>query len=136
MAYYNINMDTKNPLLSLVTNDEVDLQKVTEILASFIGINKENGLIFLKPEFTSLLAQEKLQILLLAVKAKCLLGFSKEENISPKDLIDLSSLQPGTVKVSLKRLKDAHLIEGAEGLYEFPNYRIEELWKKFLVNKK
>lgn len=129
-------MEDKNPLLRLVTDDEVDLQKVTDLLASFIGIDKEDGKIFLKSEFTSLSAQDKLQVLLLAVKARFLLGFSKEESISPKDLIDLSSLPQGTVKATLKRLKDDHDIDGAEGLYRFPNYRVEELWKKLAINKK
>lgn len=128
-------MDNKNPLFSLVTKNEVDLQKVTNILSSFVGISPE-GKIFLKPEFTSLSAQDKLQILLLAVKARFLLKFSKEEKISPKELIFLSSLPEGTVKASLKRLKDAHMIEGAEGAYRFPNYRVEDLWKRLTVNKK
>ena len=127
-------INSQNPLLVLVSKDEVDLQKLANLLSNFIGIEK-SGKIFFKSTYLSLGAAEKIQYLLLASKARFLLNLSKTEKLSPKEITILSKLPEGTVKSTLKRLREKGMILSEESLYFFPNYRVND-FKQESVKKK
>ncbi len=118
-----------DPLTILVSEENVDRQKLADVLSGFVGI-EQDGKIFLKQLFFQLDAAKKIQALLLAAKARFLLKLSETECLSPKEVVSLSKLPEGTVKSTLKRLKENGFILVRDALYSFPNYRIDGFWSE------
>lgn len=125
--------NTTDPLLALIDEDasEVDRGKLTEVLKPYLVFDKEGTLSFLKG-FDKLANDGKVQIILLASKAKHLLGLVQEEGATPKEIINMDIMPEGSVKSTLKKLleKDRSIKKAKSGRYFIPNYRVSDIPKE------
>ena len=123
-----------DPLASLFTNDAraTDRQKLAELLQPFVVIDKSSKEFSFHDKFNSLKKNpQKLEIILAATKARALF-FNELNGLTQKELVELSIMPEGSIKSTLKRLRDLHKIKkDKDGRYFIPAYRIPELVKKF-----
>ncbi len=121
-------MDQNDPLASLLVEDSqaLDREKVASFLKPYIGFDKEQRISFL-PGFDKIKNNsEKIEILLMASKAKSLL-FGSEEGITPVEIIAMDIMPPGSAKSAIKGLFDSRAIKKNSKGYFIPNYRINDL---------
>ena len=118
---------SEDPLEQLLLDaEEVDRALLANSIKKFLGIDTKTGNIILKPDFEKLTSRHKVLIFLLAIKAAALLKKINYEKVSPKYIIERTSIPSGTVHPKLKELKAEHLISQDEdsGDYFVPSHYI------------
>lgn len=117
--------DTTNDPLSqlIIDTDELDRQKLTSLLNGYCAISKE-GQIRPITNFPNLDSTSKILAILLAQKAIQALGLSDTDQISPKQIEQLTGLPGGTVRGRLTNLREQRIVEGVNGTYSIPNHSI------------
>lgn len=128
-------MDNTDPLSKLVVTDskEVDRQKLAELLESYVFFDQTSQKMKFKDKFFQLSTNaDKLEMILLADKARALYFPDRKEGLSQSDVLAVEAMPEGSVKSTLKKLSDSHKIsKNAEGKYYVPGYRTSELFSRF-----
>lgn len=128
---------TIDPLSKLVSDDfkAEDRKKLADILLPFVIIDNDTQRPNFKESFYKIENNnDKLELILITEKARALF-FEKGENegLRPTDIISLEIIPEGSVKTGLKRLFDSGKIKKKKsGEYFLPNYRLPELFSKYL----
>lgn len=136
--YYKSNTkimtDTKNdPLAQLLVSESqsVNRQELAELLLPYVAINKETKALDFTSSFSGLKNNEKIFIILAAIKARSLVLMEVSDKISPLEIINMDIIPVGSVKGTLKTLLDASEIKAEKGKYYLPNYKIPQIVAKF-----
>lgn len=105
-----------DPLQELLVDETaIAREELAEALRPYLQLGRDGGLWLLDP-FDALPARARILCLLLAVKAQRMLGLRDNEAAKPQELVDLSSMAPGTVRPKLSQLARARLVtKGADG---------------------
>lgn len=126
-------MVNDDPLQALVSDDakEVDRKKMADFLQHFVQIDVNSKEFRFLPDFDKLGSSEKIEIILLACKARSLL-FETPEGLTHGEIIALDTMPEGTAKPTIKKLFDSKKIKkNNEGHYFLPGYRVNELIGKY-----
>ncbi|KKR27990.1 MAG: hypothetical protein UT61_C0060G0003 [Candidatus Woesebacteria bacterium GW2011_GWA1_39_8] len=119
-----------NPFEKLIVEEtQADNQMLADLLQHFVIFIKADKSMEFLPAFHKLSNDLRILVLLAASKAKASI-FSQEENLSPKNIIDLEIAPEGSVKSSLKNLLDSKEIRSKMQKYYLPNYKISDLAEK------
>jgi hypothetical protein len=117
---------TEDPLERLlVTQDEVNREMLAEVLAPYVKIAKESGSIVQLPAFGQLTNAEKILIFLLARKAAKSLGVKIErEEVSPKEISNMTGINYDSVKPTVSALAKKRILHKAGELYFVPGHAV------------
>lgn len=117
-------VNASDPLAKLVVDtDELDRQKLTELLTDYCAISKD-GQIRPITKFPSLDTASKILVIILAQKAANALDLSDTDQISPKQVELISGLPGSTVRNKLGDLRDNRIVSAVNGSYSIPNHSI------------
>lgn len=126
---------TTNPFDKLIVDEaEADVQMLADLLENLVVFVRSSKTMEFLPAFNKLPNDLKVLVVLAASKAKARI-FSEEENISPKNIIDLDIAPEGSIKATLKKLLDVKEIRSKNQKYYLPNYRIPDLVEKLRQHK-
>ena len=125
-------MNQIDPLAKLVVSESqaVDKQDLADLLLPYVSINKESKELDFSQSFRELTNVDKIFILLSALKARNLI-LEIDEKTSPSDIIKIEIMPAGSVKATLKSLLDSNEIKSEKGKYFLPNYKIQQVVKRF-----
>ncbi|MDB5237293.1 MAG: hypothetical protein JWL88_395 [Parcubacteria group bacterium] len=125
--------DSKDPLLALVSSDSkaADRTKLAELLTPHLVIDEETKEFGFLTGFNELKENgTKIEVLLAGAKARALIYSTLPDGLSPSEVMATGIMAEGSVKSTLKRLFDNHLIKkDKEGRYYLPAHRITEVAK-------
>lgn len=123
------NKDAKNPLSTLLAGSiaDINLEKLAALLKPFVLIDGVTGELAFLPPFGKRDNTEKLEIVLLAAKARALLLEGHTDSTSPSSIIALQIMPEGSVKTGLRGLLGSRIKQDKGKGYFVPNYRIDEL---------
>lgn len=130
-------MANEDPLKILISNDAlaINRKQVADFLHSYTSIDGISKQLIFLPNFMDLSNINKIEIILLASKARALV-FELADGMTPGEIIALDVMPVGSAKSSVKNLFDSKRIKKDKvGRYFLPGYRINELIAKF-SNKK
>lgn len=123
----------KDPLLALVSSDSkaTDRTKLAELLLPHLVIDEETKEFGFLMGFNELKENgTKIEVLLAGAKARALIYSTVPDGLSPSEIMATGIMAEGSVKSTLKRLFDNHLIKkDKEGRYYLPTHRITEVTK-------
>jgi hypothetical protein len=132
--------ETNDPLLKLVSGDfrAEDREKLASLLQLYVVFDenlKEPH--FREPFYILDSNADKLEVIFLAEKARSLLFENGEnEGLRQSNLIALEIMPGGSVKSTLwKLVDDKQIRKNAQQLYYIPNYRLPQLFAKYLTKK-
>jgi hypothetical protein len=124
--------ESKDPLAALISSDAkaADRTKLAELLTPYLVIDEETKEFGLLGDFSELKDNgAKIEVLLAGAKARSLY-FSLPDGLTPSEIMAAGIMAVGSVKSTLKRLFDNHLIKkDKEGRYYIPAHRIAEIAK-------
>lgn len=124
-----------NPFDKLIVDEaEADVQKLADLLENLVVFIRSSKTMEFLPAFHKLSNDLKILVVLAASKARASI-FSEEENISPKNIIDLDIAPEGSIKATLKKLLDVKEIRSNNKKYYLPNYKILDLAEKLKQHK-
>jgi len=128
-------MNQDDPLKKLIVSNskDIDRQKMADILDPYVGFDETSQIMNFKEEFRTLGTNvDKLEMVLLADKARSLYFQDRKEGLSQSEILALEIMPEGSVKSTLKKLADPRkILKNAEGKYYIPTYRLGELFSKF-----
>ncbi len=127
-------IDTKNdPLFQLLVSESqsINRQELAELLLPYVAINKETKFFDFTSNFSALKNNNKIIIILSAVKARSLILPEIGDKISPLEIIRMDVIPEGSVKATLKSLLDSNEIKAEKGRYYLPNYKISQVIARF-----
>lgn len=128
-------MNDIDPLAKLVVSDskEVDRQKLSDLLEWYVFFDQTDQKMNFKDKFYELGRNtDKLELILLADKARALYFPDRTEGVSQSDVLAVQAMPEGSVKSSLKTLFDSRkILKNNDGKYYIPAYRLTELFSKF-----
>jgi predicted transcriptional regulator len=116
----------QDPLSSLIVKkQELDRKLLAEVLAPYVRLDQESGIIMQTPEFISLTNADKILVFLLARKAaKTLNLLSEPENLSPKAISTLTGINYDSVKPTLSALFKKRILQKNGDAYLVPDHAI------------
>lgn len=123
-------MDNIDPFAKLLVSESqtINKQELADLLAPYLSINKETkAIVDFSPEFRNLSNENKILIVLSAVKARNLIFNDVEDRISPIEIIRMEIAAEGSVKATLKRLFENKEIKSENKKYYIPNYKITQV---------
>jgi hypothetical protein len=110
-----------DPLQALLVDETaIAREELAQALRPYLQLGRDGGLWLLAP-FDHLSGQAKVLCVLLAVKAQHLLGLRQGEAIQPQELVELSSMPPGTVRPKLSQLAKDRLVSKSANGYTVPD---------------
>lgn len=128
-------MEEQDPLKELLANDikSIDKRKLTDFLKAYIFVDPSTEEIGFTENYRGLDSNiKKIEIVLLASKARSLIFEEQEDGLTPIEIIRMEIMPEGSVKSSLKKLADDHLIkQNANGKYLIPDYGVTKLIQKY-----
>ena len=125
--------DQNDPLATLLADDTqaVDRNRLAKLLAPYVQFDKETKEISFLSSFNVISNEAKLEIALLASKARLLI-LGTPEGFSPSELIKMEIMPEGSIKSTIKKLNDARKVKkDTAGRYIIPNYRMDEIINRF-----
>lgn len=111
-------------LKSLVVNEkDANEEILATVLSDYTQIGGATGDPMFKPKYSTLKAEGKILVYLLARKvAVALLIFKGAEAAAPKEIASATGLPPGTVKPAVASLARRGLLHATDGRYSVPNH--------------
>jgi len=129
------DIDSANPLMKLVVSDsqEIDRQKLANLLAPYVFFDSASKEVKFKDAFFQLKTNaDRLEIILLADKARALIFPDHNEGVTQTDVLNVQAMPEGSVKTTIKTLFDGRkILKNKEGKYYVPGYRLPELFSKY-----
>jgi hypothetical protein len=121
-------MNNQDPLEMLLVSEKqtVDRSELAQLLIPYVSIHKESSSFEFSGKFLNLPNQEKILLILCAVKARNLI-LKTEDAISPSEIIKLEIAPEGSIKNTLKTLTDSKEIKSDKGKYSLPNYKLPQV---------
>ena len=128
-------MEDKLQDLVVSTDYLTDIQY--ELLKGFVRLEKKKGELYFLDAFEELRPAQKIIVVLLAFRVKSKLGLpTMLDEGSPKGIVRLTGLPPGTVKPSLRSLhKDRLVDQDEDGKYFIPDHAMPRVRKQFVTQK-
>lgn len=135
-------MNNKDPLENILVDETTKTDRAKQLLVSIlqsrVEISEKSGKLEILPETYSLSTQNIVLVLLCGKLAQKLLGKlpSKEnEMLSQQEIIQiLSTIPQGSLKVALKRLRDAHYIGNKEKKNFVEFSQLQKIKEKLVKN--
>jgi len=124
---------TNDPLRQLLINESqpVNKKELAELLLPYVAINKETKFFDFTSQFMDLSNDEKILIMLSAVKARSIVLPDVEDKITPIEIIKMEVMPEGSVKGTLKKLLASNEIKVNKKRYYLPNYKISQIVVRF-----
>jgi len=123
--------DNNDPLQDLLTEDvqSIDRNRLATFLKPYVRFDKTTKELHLLSDFERIISNDaKIEVLLVASKARSLIFNDKVEGLSPIEIIKLDVMPEGSVKTSVKKLADARKIKkNTAGKYRIPSYHIDKI---------
>lgn len=125
--------DHQNPLEGLLVSDTdpINKKELADLLTPYINIDQKEKSFNFIGEFMKLNNADKIYLILSAVKARSMLFNDMEDKISPVDIVKMDIMPEGSVKATLKKLKDDNKISSDNGKYYLPNYKLHDILAYF-----
>lgn len=123
--------EEKNPLDSLILQNNLNKEILASILERFIKINPDSGDIMLLSNYSKLKNKEQIIVIVLAFKVLKELGLRKAEEVSPKEVEKVSQLAGGTSRWILRDLVAEKLVTCEKSKYKVPNFLLHSIKDKF-----
>lgn len=121
-----------DPLDQIFTNEkEIDPQLLADMLKPYLKISTDNNAMIYTDLGSDLPLSSKIILFLLVRKALKFRDKIKEEEISPAEIIDKTSLKGGSVHPTLKSLREHGLVISKSGKYFIPNYQLAKIKNTF-----
>ena len=129
-----MNPDKKtDPLAALISSDAkaVDRAQLAELLGPFMVIDQNSKDFGFLPALREVDGNgTKIEILLAGAKARALY-FNLPDGLLPMEIIAAGLMPEGSVKTSLKKLFDAHVVnKDKKGRYFLPAHHVADLFKR------
>lgn len=106
----------------LVSEDDLNEELLTEVLAPYVRIGDDSGAFIPTDEFESLQSTEKVAVFLLYRKAAYELGLADDEGATPLEVTEASGINHNTVKGAVRELDEENLVQNEDGEYSVPAY--------------
>lgn len=106
----------------LVSEDDLNEELLTDVLAPFAQIGDRSGAFVPTDEFHSLGALQQTAVFLLFRKAAHALDLAEEEGARPMEIAEKSGLNHSTVKGKVRELDELGLVQNDDGAYSIPAY--------------
>ena len=129
MAAETENDDPDDPLERLfLDQEEVDRERLSEVLSGKIGIDRETGDPYFLGEFSDLSNKQKIIIYLLYRKAAVALGklSDDEEGVQSKEISDVTGVKYNTVRGWLPKMDHLILKDDDKSGYHIPPHSLDE----------
>ena len=107
----------------------VDEKEIVEALKPVVTIQRNSKEIFLKNE-KKLSVEDKILAYGLAKKLLKMLGYGETEIISASEVYEKTGIKKGSIDFAFKNLRGNFLF-GKGKSYEIPNYKVNEIVKRF-----
>src|SRR3989442_2466722 len=116
----------EDPLSGLVVRkQDLDRKLLAEVLAPYVRIDQDSGTIIPTPAFADLTIAERILVFLLARKAAKPLNLSTEpEELSPKAISSLTSINYDSVKPTLSQMHKKRILQKVGQAYLVPDHAI------------
>lgn len=134
ISTYQLMGENEDPLKSLLIEDskELDRKNLADLLRPYIRIDAEKQLTLL-PGFHGIKSNpDKLEIILIATKARSLLFPDTEDGLTPSEIIAMDIMPGGSVKTAIKALREGSHIKKKSKKYIVLNYRLEAIILKHI----
>lgn len=109
----------------LVSEDDLNEELLTEVLAPYVRIGNDSGAFIPTAEFESLTSTEKVAVFLLYRKAAYELDLADDEGATPLEVTEASGINHNTVKTAVRDLDEENLVQNEDGEYSVPAYKYD-----------
>lgn len=127
--------ENKEILRGLFTDDaDVDVNDLFNILAPHVKITKKDHRIIFIDHAETLPLKGKVLLFLLAKKVLFFMQELESDHVSPKTIIEETSIPRGSVLPNLKGLRDDGLVTSENGEYYITPYQITKIKRAKIFN--
>lgn len=112
---------------NIVTDYDIDEERLLQLLVNYVRIGMDDGRIVLTGNFDNLDLKQKAAVLLLAQRAKSMLGQDTSSSLRPKTLSQIAEINIGRIYPAVRELEKEGLVENTDGKYIAKPEKFDEI---------